>query len=83
MSLYSMMKNAKHHSFEEILTRQHEIGGANLLKPTTTGYKSSLEQKHLTFLRRFYDYTHTNTDNFQTTWSTYNQRKVNNKQRDK
>lgn len=76
MVIYDMIKNAKTLSFEKILNRQHKMGGVNLLNPTSKGYKSPLEWQRLSFLKKFYEYARTNTDNFQTPWSAYTKRKI-------
>lgn len=70
MVLYDMMRNAKQVSFEDILQRQHLLGGLYLGKlPEQTSYKYTLNVQRLEFLKNFYQYCRTNQDNFATSWS--------------
>lgn len=60
LSMYDMIFNAKHESFENILHRDY------ILIPNST---TALNAKETKFLRHFYNYCHTNNDNYQTHWS--------------
>lgn len=65
MSMYDMMHNAKKVSFEDIMNRQHLIGGSDLLK----GEDKDGTQTRKDFLNKFYDYCKDNQDNYKTSWS--------------
>ena len=65
MSMYDMMHNAQKVSFEDIMNRQHLIGGSDLLKSED----KDGTQTRKDFLKEFYDYSKNNQDGFQTSWS--------------
>lgn len=70
MAMFDMMRHAKHVSFEEIMRRQNEIGGKDLLTlPRTTSFKYEAAKERLAFLRQFYEYAKENHDDFKTSWS--------------
>lgn len=59
LALYDMLMNAKEVSFEEILLRQHLIGGSPLMEISSEGdvsWKKAMSQRRLDFLRAFYAY---------------------------
>ncbi|KAA8667986.1 fused DSP-PTPase phosphatase/NAD kinase-like protein [Clostridium sp. HV4-5-A1G] len=67
MAMYDMMKNSKEVSLEDIMERQVLLGGKNLLKPI---YKpESFSGERSEFIKKFYEYTKENKDDFNTTWS--------------
>ena len=67
MTMYDMMKNSKDVSLEDIMERQVLLGGKNLLK---SSYKpGSFSGERSEFIKKFYQYTKENKDNFNTTWS--------------
>lgn len=69
MAMYDMMRNAKHVAFEQILARQFAIGGKDFGKlPAPGSYKYKFAVERLNFLKKFYEYTHTNDDNYRTSW---------------
>jgi protein-tyrosine phosphatase len=67
MVMYDIMKNSKKVSLEDIVNRQFLLGGKNLLK-----YEHH-HKNHITsrseFIKKFYEYSIQNNDNFTTTWS--------------
>lgn len=72
MAMFDMMKNAKALSFDEIIERQKMIGGKDLTTlPPEDDFKYPLALKRLAFLKKFYEYTHENDDDFATSWSTW------------
>ena len=70
MTMYDMIKNAKSVSLSNILEREELIGGKDL-NSKSEGYKSILGKKRLELIKRFYEYCRTNTDNFQTSWTSW------------
>lgn len=62
MALYDMFFNAKKLSFEEIIARQREIGGQDLIesasKASLSAERQAAYQERLKFLREFYRYCH-------------------------
>jgi protein-tyrosine phosphatase len=57
LALYDMMHNASHLSFENIVERQHLLGGAKLLAfETEPQWKQETFTKRALFLKQFYDY---------------------------
>ncbi|MBA3660886.1 MAG: hypothetical protein H0W64_04100 [Gammaproteobacteria bacterium] len=70
MVMYDMLRNAKEVSFEDIMKRQHAIGGKDLSAlPKRHIYKYQLSKNRFQFLRKFYDYARENSDHYQTSWS--------------
>lgn len=75
MAMYDMIRNAKQVSLDDILARQAALGGKDLTDlpdPSSPKYKWALER--LRFLKNFYQYTHDNQDNFDTTWRAWSRR---------
>lgn len=69
MSMYDMMKNAKHVSLDAILKRQAELGGAMLNElPAESDFKYPYAAERLAFLVDFYEYAKNNTDHFSTSY---------------
>lgn len=69
MSMVDMIHNADKVSFEDILIRQHQLGGQNLLRQTLPNSAfASHSTERSSFLRDFYAYCHENKDNFKTSW---------------
>lgn len=69
MSMYDMLRNAKEVSFNDIIARQHLIGGDNLKKtilPENKKYRDAKDR--LEFLQNFYNYAKNNRDGFKTGW---------------
>jgi hypothetical protein len=71
MTLIDMMHTAKQLSFDQILARQHAIGGINFFKisPKKSAVLQNEAQRRIAFLKQFYQYAKTNQDNFRTSWS--------------
>lgn len=73
MALYDMMHNARRVSFEDIIKRQWLIGRTSLdcyIKPCENKYSKEFYER-LVFLHQFYAYCQSNTDNYQTTWTSW------------
>ncbi len=69
MAMYDMMRNAKQVSLNDIIKRQQLLGGINLLKDDEIqALSQSLKSQRLQFIKRFYEYCRTNTNNYQTSW---------------
>lgn len=69
MSMYDMMKNAKHVSFDDIIQRQFALGGSDLRElPDKNHFKYRYAAHRLSFIKNFYEYARENNDNFSTTW---------------
>lgn len=71
MIMFDMMKNAKQVSFDDILKRQWLIGGLDFKKPAKYAWKMSYALERKDFIKDFYEYAHTNKDQFQQSWSSY------------
>lgn len=71
--LYDMMKNAKTDSLETILNRQHDLKGKDLLQVNFDTPLKRFKKERLIFLKKFYWYARSNTDNFRTLWSSYDE----------
>ncbi|EKD70891.1 MAG: protein tyrosine phosphatase II superfamily protein [uncultured bacterium] len=72
MVMYDMMRNAKQVSFDDILTRHAAIGGKDINElPDEGSFKYKAAEERLEFLKRFYEYSRSNDDNFKTTWATW------------
>lgn len=70
MAMYDMMRNAKITSFEDIMTRQHKLGGKDLTKlPEESSYKYAPALERLEFLKKFYEYAKASDSNFSMVWS--------------
>ncbi|GAB5411734.1 MAG: protein-tyrosine-phosphatase [Chlamydiales bacterium] len=75
MSLYDMIHNAQNTSFNEIIERQFQLGGTNLLQaPTSSRWKYRYNLERQAFLRRFYKYVRENDDGFTTPYSVWSER---------
>ena len=58
MAMYDMLKNSSRVSFEDIIKRQHLIGGSNLANyGSKNSWKYQLAVERYQFLKQFYDYT--------------------------
>lgn len=65
MVIYDMMHNAKRVSLEDIILRQHLLGGANLFRQYDPLYwKYPLAKERELFIRKFYKYAVKNLDGF-------------------
>lgn len=72
MIMYDMMMNAKNVSFSAIMDRHWKIGGSNMLKESpATHWKTPYVLERVEFLKDFYNYCKENQDNYQSLWSTY------------
>jgi Inositol hexakisphosphate len=72
MTMYDMMHNAKYVSLEDILLRQHYLGGFNFTKlPDDTVWKYPYALARKDFIEKFYLYCRENTDNFMSSWIEY------------
>lgn len=72
MAMLDMMRNAKTVSLDDILGRQALLGGIDLTTPPAINdinYQAATER--LAFLHNFYDYANTNSDNFKTSFSSW------------
>lgn len=69
MTMYDMMKNAKHVSFNDIVARQYALGGSDLRDlPDEDNYKYGYASNRLSFIKNFYEYAKENNDDYSTTW---------------
>jgi hypothetical protein len=68
MAMVDMIYNAKNKTFEEILTRQQQLGGANLLYLDPSKPLNNYAAERLAFLNTFYQYCVQNKDGFKTGW---------------
>src|SRR5262249_3918944 len=72
MAIYDMMHNAKKVSLDDIILRQHLLGGANLFHSyDPLFWKFPYAKERELFLRQFYEYALKNTDCFKTSWSSF------------
>lgn len=72
MAIYDMMHNAKKVSLQDIIARQHLIGGVDLFKPSDPlHWKYPYAKAKELFLGNFFEYAKWNTDGFNTTWSLF------------
>lgn len=70
LAMYDMIKNSKDVSLEDIIDRQYNLGGKNLLSTNAEFNEDPKEiQDRILFIKNFYNYTKTNNDNFKTTWN--------------
>lgn len=70
MLMYDILKNAKSLTFNQLVARQVAIGGKDLSTlPDLKVYKYKYALARLNFLKNFYRYAQTNTDNYRTLWS--------------
>lgn len=76
MVLYDMMKNAKTVPCDDILLRQHYIGGRDLHRLNQGTHKYEAAVQRLNTIEMFYDYCRCNVDNFTTTFSNWRAEKV-------
>lgn len=70
MVMYDMMHNAQKVSCEDIVKRQHLIGGEDLF--ATDGndkVQGDCKVERILFIKNFYEYCNTNKDGFKTSWS--------------
>ncbi|MBA4118756.1 MAG: phosphatase [Candidatus Puniceispirillum sp.] len=77
LALYDMLKNAKNVSFEDIVTRQHLIGGSpltNISDDEEVSWKKQLSQERLAFLKAFYLYAKDPGGYGVTTWSQWHRK---------
>lgn len=71
MAMLDMMRNAKHVSFENIILRQHLIGGVNLCDPKREQlWKIPYVKQRIEFLKQFYKYC-VESNGFQEIWSSW------------
>ncbi len=70
MVMYDMMHHAKTVAYDDILTRQHALGGKDLqLLPAPASNKKQRDSARIKFLNQFYDYAKNNQDDFATSWT--------------
>ena len=70
MTMYDMMKNAKIVSIDDIIMRQYLIGGIDLTKDDDfPSWDKQYAIERTAFLKDFYDYCKSNTDNYKTKYS--------------
>lgn len=79
MAIYDMMCNAKKVSLDDIVLRQHLLGGVNLFRQYDPLYwKFPYAKEKENFIRNFYEYARTNHDGFNTKWSKFLREKIKN-----
>lgn len=66
--LHDMLRNAKALSMEDMVLRQHLLGGVEVLNTPHQGWKAPLYLERAEFVRRFYDYARSR-DFRSLTWS--------------
>lgn len=72
MVMYDMMKNAKIVEFNDIILRQHLLGGIDLRKDDDfPSWDKQYAIERTAFLKDFYNYCKTNADNFETYYSNW------------
>lgn len=72
LCMVDMLHNAKRVSFEQIIRRQHELGGANLAyTPPPSQWKYEDAKARLEFLRQFYAFCQ---ENKPQTWTSFSQK---------
>lgn len=72
MVMLDIMRNAKDVSLEDIVLRQHLIGGVNLLKNNALDeWKIINKDKRIAFVKKFYEYAKNNQDDYATSWSKF------------
>ncbi len=70
MLLYDMLHNAGSLGLEALVTRQHLLGGVDVLHTPHSGWKEACYKERAAFVARFYDYARTR--DFRTvSWSEY------------
>src|SRR5258706_13059159 len=70
MVMYDMMRNAKKVTFDDIIMRQHLIGGLDLTKDEDfPSWDKQYAIERTDFLKNFYEYCKANDDNFKTSYS--------------
>lgn len=67
MVMFDIMKDGKRVSLEDIMKRQVLIGGQDVLHYKITSSTNVKERAE--FIKKFYEYSTQNNDNFRTTWS--------------
>lgn len=70
MVMYDMMRNATKVKLQDILLRQHLLGGINFLNEPSEDWKKTYNEERKAFLRQFYVYCQQN-PSFQKTWSNW------------
>ncbi len=74
LTMYDMLKNAKHESFAAIIARQRNIGGIDLLAAEEErGWRLEKDQERERFIRRFYEYCQANDDQYSLKWTVWSQ----------
>ena len=72
MAMVDMLHNAKKVPFDEIINRQHLLGGIDLSHlGEKDGWKYPYAKERYEYLRRFYKYASENKDGYQTPFKTY------------
>ncbi len=69
IAIYDMMKNAKTVGLEDILKRQYDIGGSDLMNGDGEAFKQKDSDERAAFIKKFYQYAKENNDGFKTLWS--------------
>lgn len=72
--LYDMLKNSKQASFDDIVRRQHFLGGVNYLYFPQSSWKYPYNMQKQNFLRQFYQYSR-EADPSTTLWSEWHHSK--------
>src|SRR5690625_2474867 len=76
MIFHDMLRNAKNVSCEDIIKRQHFIGGRDMYRLAEGTYKHEAAVERLALIEKFYDYCIENhTNNYSTSWSEWIEQK--------
>lgn len=67
--MYDCMKNAKQVSLADIVRRQEQLGGVNVLAVEHHGKVEHHLQDRANFVRQFYEYCRENNDHYRTSWT--------------
>jgi hypothetical protein len=70
LTMYDILHNSHRVSFEDIIARQQQIGGADLEKMSPGTYKERDAEERYAFLQHFYDYCRAN-PHLEQTWSSW------------
>lgn len=75
MAMFDILKNCKKVSFEEIIYRQHLLGGKNLAdQGAPNSWKHECFVDRYTFIRGFYDYVRSHADGLTLSWTDHQKR---------
>jgi hypothetical protein len=70
MTMYDILRNGKQVKLDQIVKRQNMLGGINLLKvPADNNADYQKDAQRAQFIKSFYQYVVSNTDNYKTSYS--------------